>query len=343
MEYVPVSITENQTTRNSEKQTGSTSSPEALLLSQELSLTNNSDDEIDFAELWRVIWSGKLLIIAFSLIFAVASIIFASSKPDIYKASVLLAPATSEGSAGLGALAGQFGGLASLAGVSLGGGTDKTALALEIIKSRAFLESFIAKHKLLIPIMASEKWDRASDSLVINDDLYDTGSKKWLRKVDLLQKQEPTSWESYRAFSELLSVSQDKKTSLVTIDIEFYSPKIAKQWLIWLVADINDFMREQDEQEAQASIEYLTQQLEVTDVSAMEVVFYQLIEEQTKSMMLIKVNAEYVLKTLDPAQVPDIKDSPKRALIVVLGAVLGGMLSILLVLIRYFSQKKSSA
>jgi len=339
--------TANQSDQSSKNQKGSTFSPEELLMSQEMlqqfTLQNNSDDEIDFAELWHAIWSGKLLILAISFIFAVASIAFALSKPDIYKASVLLSPATSDGSGGLGALAGQFGGLASLAGISLGsgGGTDKTAVALEIIKSRAFLENFIAKHELLVPIMAAKKWDRASDSLVIDDALYDIDAKKWLREVDAPKKPEPSPWEAYQALLKLLNVAQDKTTSLVTISIDFYSPTNVKQWLIWLVADVNNFMREQDEQEAQASIDYLTKQLNNTEVSAMEVVFYQLIEEQTKSMMLIKVNAEYVLKTLDPAQVPDIKDSPKRALIVVLGTMLGGILSIILVLIRYFSHKKS--
>ena len=56
-------------------------------------------------------------------------------------------------------------------------------------------------------------------------------------------------------------------------------------------------------------------------------------------MMLTKVKAEYVLKTIDPPQVPDEKAGPKRALIVVLGTMLGGMLSVLIVLIRYFAKK----
>jgi LPS O-antigen subunit length determinant protein (WzzB/FepE family) len=71
----------------------------------------------------------------------------------------------------------------------------------------------------------------------------------------------------------------------------------------------------------------------------METVFYQLIEEQTKNMMLTMVKKEYVLKTIDPAQVPDTKAGPKRALIVVLGTMLGGILSVLMVLIRYFTKK----
>jgi len=348
MEYVPVPKTANQSAQISEKNINSTLSPEAFLLSQQMSqqlaLQNNPDDEIDLGELWRAIWSSKLLIIAISFVFAIASIAFALSKPDVYKASVLLAPASSDSAGGMGALAGQFGGLASLAGISLGGGgTDKTGLALEIIKSRAFLEKFIAKHELLVPLMASENWDRASNSLIIDNELFDTATQKWIREVKAPKKPEPSPWEAYQEFLEIFSASQDKESLLVTMTIEFYSPDVARQWLIWLVADVNDFMREQDEKEAQASIDYLTKQLEKTEVSTMETVFYQLIEEQTKNMMLTKVSAEYVLKTIDPAQVPDLKTGPKRALIVVLGTMLGGMLSVLIVLVRYFSKNKSKA
>ncbi len=199
-----------------------------------------------------------------------------------------------------------------MAGINLGGGGgDKTALALEIIKSRSFIENFIAKHNLLVPIMAAEKWDMATDDLILDDELYDEINKKWIREVKAPNKPEPSSWETYKKFSELLSVSQDKTTAMVTISIEYFSPAIAQQWLNWLIADVNEFMREQDQTEAQDSINYLTKQLESIQVASMETVFYQLIEEQTKSMMLTQVKAEYVLKTIDPAQVPDEKAGPK--------------------------------
>jgi len=314
------------------------------LLQQQLLLQNtqNQDDEVDLAELWRAIWAGKFTIIIISMIFAVASVFFALSKPNIYKATAILAPASSEGGAGgLGALAGQFGGLASMAGINLsgGGGADKTALALEIIKSRSFIENFITDHDLLVPLMASKKWDMANDALILDEELYDKTNNKWIREVKAPKRPVPSPWEAYKELSELLTVSQDKATSMVNIDIEFYSPKIAQQWLTWLIQDINEFMRKQDKKEAKASIDYLTKQLANIKVSTMETVFYQLIEEQTKNMMLTMVKKEYVLKTIDPAQVPDTKDKPKRALIVVLGTVLGGLLSVMIVLMRYFTRK----
>jgi uncharacterized protein involved in exopolysaccharide biosynthesis len=310
------------------------------LFQQQLLLQNTQcqEDEINLVELWRAIWAGKLIIIIISLMFAGYSIYFALSKPDVYKASAILAPATSDsGSGGLG----KFGGLASMAGISLGNGAtvDKTTLALEILKSRSFIEGFIVKYDLIVPLMASKIWDRRTNSLILNDDIYDTVNKKWIREVKAPKSAEPSSWEVYKVFSELVTVSQDKSSPMIKVSIEFYSPVIAKQWLTWLVQDINEYMRRQDQVEAKASIDYLTKQLRNIKVASMETVFYQLIEEQTKNMMLTMVKKEYVLKTIDPPQAPDHKDKPKRALIVILGSMLGGVLSVLFVLIRHFSKK----
>jgi uncharacterized protein involved in exopolysaccharide biosynthesis len=351
------SVKNNQTHGTNEKNkvspdnvnTGDASFTNANLLQQQMLFAQmqqnqSKNDEINLGELWKAIWAGKLTIILISFVFAVASIYFALSKPNIYKASAILAPASNEGGAGgLSALAGQFGGLASMAGINLGGGkSDKTGLALEILKSRSFIEGFIIKHDLLVPIMAGDSWDMATDTLIINNELYDQANNKWVRKVTPPKKPEPSLWQAFVVFSNLLNVSQDKSTTMVTIELEYLSPAMAQQWLSWLIADVNEFMRGQDQKEAQDSINYLTEQLKIIQVSSMEAVFYQLIEEQTKNMMLTKVKAEYVLKTIDPAQVPEIKAKPNRALIVVLGTVLGGLLSVIFVLIRYFATKGSN-
>ncbi|MDO7085022.1 Wzz/FepE/Etk N-terminal domain-containing protein [Pseudocolwellia sp. AS88] len=307
-------------------------------MSQEYNSPQVEDDEIDLAELWRAIWAGKFIIIAITFVFAVASVFYALSKPDVYKASVLLSPVSSQsGSGGLGALAGQFGGLASLAGINLGsGGGDQTSIALATLESRSFIENFIKKHDLLVPLMAAKKWNKITDTLILNEELYDEASQKWIREVKPPQTPEPTPWEAYTEFKKILTVSQDKENSLITLELEFFSPTLSKAWLVLFVKDINEFVRNQEKEETQESIAYLKNELENIQVANMETVFYQLIEEQTKTMMLAQVKKEYVFKTIDPAQVPDKKSGPKRALIVVLGAMLGGILSVLFVLIRYF-------
>ena len=86
------------------------------------------DDELDLRELFRVLWAGKWLIGGITFAMTVIAVIVALMLPNIYRAEALLAPNQDEGAGGLSALAAQYGGLASLAGINPGrGSSDKTA------------------------------------------------------------------------------------------------------------------------------------------------------------------------------------------------------------------------
>jgi uncharacterized protein involved in exopolysaccharide biosynthesis len=299
------------------------------------------DDEIDLRELARAIWQGKWLIICITAIFSVASVFYALSIPDEYKSTVLLAPASSSGGSGLSKLAGQYGGLASLAGINLGGGggDDKVAIAMEIMKTWGFQESFIEQNNLQVALFAATGWNRANNKLIINTDLYDETTNKWVREFNPAkgQKAEPSSWELYKELKDRISISQDKASGLISLSVEYYSPELAMQWAEKLVKAINASLKKRDRDEAKKSIQYLQEKIQETNVSDMQSVFYQLIEEQTKTLMLAEVSDEYVFKTLSPAKVAEQKSKPKRELIVILGLMLGGILSIICVLIRYYS------
>lgn len=310
-------------------------------LNSSFSAAQSADDEIDLKELWHVIWQGKWKIIAITFVFAVVSVIYALSLPNIYKSEALLMPNTQESKGGgIGALAGQFGGLASLAGINLGGGgTDKTGYALKVLKSRKFLYKFIEDNNLKVPLMAAKGWDRETKTLIINGDLYDETSKKWLSKDNTLKQPDPSLFKTYEAFiQENLSVSQDKDSGMVTLAISHYSPIFAQKLVVLLTKAINATIKNQDLAEATKSINYLTKELSDTNVTGMQTMFYQLIEQQQQTLMLTKVRDDYVLKVIDPAIVSENKDKPKRAFIVVLGTMLGSIFAILWVLIRYFSK-----
>lgn len=296
------------------------------------------DDEIDLRELWHVIWSGKWIVVGVTFVFVVASVLFALFQPNIYRSEVLLAPAEENSGGGLAGLAAQFGGLASFAGLNLGGGggSDKTALALEVLKSREFITNFIEQHDLLVPLMAAEGWDAGSNRLMIDSSVYSEERKLWVRVVSSHKRARPSRLEAYAEFSKRLGVSQDKKTGFVTVSVEFYSPGLAKTWTEWLISDLNFVLKERDVKEAKRSIEYLKIQLESTPVNEMQKVFYQLIEEQTKTTMFAEVRDQYVFKTIDSAVVAELKIRPRRSIIVILGVFLGGGISLAFLLIRYF-------
>ena len=298
-------------------------------------------DEIDLREFLKALWKGKWIIIVTTFLFAVGSVLYALNLPNIYKADALLAPAESSNGGGLSKMAGQLGGLAALAGVNLGGSdTSQTDLAVQVMKSRQFIETFISKHDLLIPVMAAKDWDLVNNKLILDDDLYDSSTGKWLRKPDGLRGAKPTSQEAFEVFrKEILNVNQDKDSGLYTISVKHYSPYVAQQWVNWLVKDINKVMRERTIAETSQNLTYLNNQLQKTAVADMQSTFYKLIEEQTKSLMLAEVQDEFVFKVVDPAVVPEVKDSPKRALICIVFSFVGLLLGVLFVLCSFLSIK----
>ena len=293
------------------------------------------DDEIDLRELFRVLWAGKWLIGGITFAVTVIAAIVALMLPNVYRAEALLASNQRDGAGGLSALAAQYGGLASLAGINLGSGSsDKIALGLEILKSRKFISNFIQRHDILVPLMAATGWDLETGELKIDSDIYDVSAKKWVRDVRPPRKIIPSLQEAYKVFGEgIFSVVQDKKTGFVTIAVEHYSPVIAKQWVDWLVEDINSTVMQQDVDEAEQAIDYLNKQIAATSLADLQDVFFRLIEEQTKTVMLAEVSNEYLLKTLDPAVAPEKKAKPMRTLIVLVSAIFSGFLAMLLVFV----------
>lgn len=303
-----------------------------------------TDYEIDLSELFKAFWKGKWIIIATTFVFALCSVLYALSLPNIYKADALLAPAESSNGGGLSKMAGQLGGLAALAGVNLGSNeSSQTDLAVQVIKSRQFVDAFIERHDLLVPLMAAKDWDLGQNKLILDEDIYNPSSSEWLREPDGLRGAKPTAQEAFEIFiKDVLSVNQDKENGLYTISVKHYSPYEAQKWVNWLIEDINNVMRERTITETTQNLEYLNLQLKKTAITDMQSTFYKLIEEQTKSLMLAEVQEEFVFKVIDPAVVPELKDEPKRALICVLGTLVGIIFAFLIIFTKFLITRKNS-
>ena len=300
-------------------------------------VANGYDDEIDLREIFGVLWSGKIKIIVTTVIFALASVIYALSVPNQYKATALLAPAQSDGG-GLSSALSQLGGIASLAGVSIGGGeSSESQIAQEIMKSWNFVEKFIDDNDLAVEVYAAEGWSKGSGQLQIDDDVYDTTQQSWLIEDDTGELRPPSSWELFKRFQEMLSVSEDKKSGLVSVSIEYYSPEMAKDWLDLYISAINEHMQSRQVAKVSNNIDYLEAQINKTSIAEMREVFYTIIEEQTKNKMVAEASPDYAFVTVSPSMVPEQKSQPTRALICILGTLLGGILSVLLVLMSHYA------
>lgn len=298
-----------------------------------------SDDEIDLREIFVAVWSGKLTVLAFTFIVSIIVVLLAISLPNEYRSEALLSPVNQEG--GLSGLASNLGGLASLAGVNLnkGDGDNKTILAIETLKSRRFFKEFNERHNILPSLMAATEWDANTNQLIFDESLYNPATMTWVIQEDSNKSKVPSIQEAHKQFLERLIISQDDDTGFVRVSFEFYSPYIAKEWVDKLVFDINETIKKRDVAQAERSIAYLNEQIQITQLTELKTGFFEMIQSQTETMMLANASKEYLFQTLDPAIVPELKSKPKRALMCVLGAMLGGILGIIFVLVRHFIKR----
>lgn len=308
----------------------------ARLLRLQSYVAGAGEEEVDLSALGSTLWKHKWWIAAITGVFTLGSIILVLWLPNEYTATAILMPATqSSNSSRLAQMAGRFGGLASLAGInldSLGSGSrDNAILAMKLLKTWGFLDDFIKENHIEVPVFAAKGWNRKTGQLVIDRRLYNPQTRSWVKHFSSPYGEisKPTSWQLYKALRNRISISQDSTTGLISLSVEYYSPVLAKEWVDKLVAAVNKRLQTRDRAEATKSIAYLQKQVKKTSLTDMRQVFYQLIEEQTKNLMLAEVNDEYALKTLSPAKVPEEKSGPHRLVICALGFVLGAALSML--------------
>jgi LPS O-antigen subunit length determinant protein (WzzB/FepE family) len=302
------------------------------------------DDEIDLFELIATVWAGKWLILFVSIVAAGISAWVSLQLPNVYTVEVKVAPVEQDGNNQMSALVAQYGGLASLAGIPIPtGGGGQTDLLLEILKSRSFLSRFISDLELGPRLIAIEIYDPITNRETIDSSVYDESSKAWMRVVDPPRSPEPSDEELHEAFIEALTITKDKTSPLITVSFEHVSPVLGYDVLSKLVKRIDDFARARDKTKSEQSIQYLEEKLSQTRLVDVEKVLYQMIETQTKTLMLAEVNKNYAFQIIDEATIPEKRSRPNRALIVVLSTLVGGMVSVLWVLVRAAIRKRRQA
>ena len=206
-------------------------------------------------------------------------------------------------------------------------------LGIQLMKSRTFIGEFVERRNILPELMAVESWDSGSESIVYDSDIYDAESKTWVREVDPPKLPKPSRLQAHAAFMDILTVSENKMTGYVSVSIQHRSPDLAKQWVIWLVEDVNAAVKAQVVSEAEKSIEYLKQQVANTSLADLQAMFFELIQSQTETVMLAEVRPEFVFKTIDPVVRPEQPSSPDRPYILALGTFFGFLLGCLITLL----------
>ena len=91
-----------------------------------------------------------------------------------------------------------------------------------------------------------------------------------------------------------------------------------------------------DKVEGEASINYLTEQVARTGYTEIRKVIADLAQREMQKMTLIEATEYYVFDVIDPPVVMEKKSSPARATICIIGAILGGIIGVIIVLLRHY-------
>jgi len=302
------------------------------------------DDEINLREIFYVLLEGKWIIFSVITFVSIIAVIISLLLPNIYESKAILVPVNP--TSGIAAAVGSYSGLAGFAGINLPNAVNESnsKKGIEKINSLSFFEHNILTNIYLPDLMAVKSWNSKINKLTFDDSIYDMKNSTWIRDFSYPQQQIPSAQESFKVFKiKHLSLSEDKQSGFITLSIKHKSPFIAKQWAELIVKQVNTFYRQKDKSESEKAVSYLNQQISSTNLSEIKEVLAQLLQEEIKKLSLIEANEYYVFDYIDPPAVMEEKSAPKRALICILIALFGGMLSMLLVLLRHyaFSEKTS--
>ena len=96
-------------------------------------------------------------------------------------------------------------------------------------------------------------------------------------------------------------------------------------------------MRDLDKSIAQNSIDYLNNIALETNLTGIKTAISQLLENQIQILMLAEASQDYVFKPIESPIAPEKKSQPARALICIIGTIMGFIISIVLSLtLHYF-------
>ena len=270
----------------------------------------NSQNEISLVDLWWIIWDHRILVAVITVVCTLVALVMALVATPLFRATVVVTEVHETGLSTESGLAGGLGGLASVAGLSLGmNGMHPERAA--VLRSRHLVEAFVMRPDVL-PLLSARDKEHQSVWLI----------------VELFRK-------------NVLDIQEDKLKGTTTVTIDWTDPEVAKRWADEFVALANSLLRDKAIDDATRNVAFLKDQVDHTTSVEIQKVMYRLIEQETRTLMLAKGRIEYAFTVVDPAVKAEVRVSPRRTLIVLSGIAVGLLLGSFIVWVRvHFSRPR---
>ena len=296
------------------------------------------EDEIDLRELFKTIVDSKKIIFIITLIVVSLSLVYALKLPNSYKAQATLIPSDGDKAPNLGGL----GGLAAMAGVSIGGGASMTPdIAFNaLLNNYDFMKKFIAENKIL-----EHYDDKDADKNYVFAlgfrGIYDIFKSNKKNDKDSTDKAAEI-YSLTKAIKSNFSIASDKKTGLITVaysdNDRFYVAKMVDMFLV----DASAYLVKNNLHNIERRLKYFEREMAQADGFELRQSLSQIISKILQEKVMMKSKQFYQCDLLTPAQEPYIanKTKPKRSLIIVVAFVTSIILGIFLVFLLNFIREE---
>ena len=287
------------------------------------------EDEIDLRELARTIGKNKFKLIGFTLVVTAMSVIWSLGKPNIYKSQAILVPQEQSKSASLGGL----GALAGMAGVDLGGSSGMTPdQAYQLyMDDYVWMREFILQTKLTNRINASDADKNYHFALGI-DGIYQMMKSSPEKKLTDAspEEKEKILFETYKLIKSKLSISSDKKTSIITIAYSDPDGELARDIVNLFLERASTSLRESELRDMEKKIGFYSNELRLTDDLSLKTQLSTLMSALIQKKVLAQASDLYNVKQVSKPSVAYMgdKEGPKRGLIVAVSFVTSLILGI---------------
>ena len=248
--------------------------------------------EVDVRDLWNTVLRHKLIVALATAVCTATAIYLALTATPLFRGETVISVMRESGGGMEELGGGQLGGLASLAGLNLDE-TPQERQWMAVLQSRQLVEEFVKRNAILPQLSRGAK-------------------------------QPLTLWAGVLQFRKnYLMITQDKVKGVTTVTIDWTDPATAARWSNGFVGLANELIRKRAIDNASRNIDYLNKQVARTTDVELQRVMYNLIESQTKILMLASGRDEYAFTIVDPAVTPEKRHSPKRTLMTLTGLFIG--------------------
>jgi hypothetical protein len=299
----------------------------------------NSNYDPDLGEYLSILWNGKIYIIVFSTLFIVLASLYLQFAERKYTVEFKLKPvATSEDKNNLSGL----GGIASLAGVSLGASGSNTEFQIfkELTTSFEVAEIIFnnSDNKKLIRSIFNAEWD------VSKNDYSEPNKGKFhatiIDSFNLLagnynKSYIPPNGKRLAIYiSKKLKMSEDTDTGFLTIKSQTSNPDMMLS-LIHMVTDISDeIMRQRYIEFSTEPLTFYKEKIRTSRSREHREALAELISIEEQKLMLASKGEFFIAEPFLGPYVSLYPTAPVPILVLTLSLIIGIFVSIIVILIR---------